>query len=92
MHHVSFSTATPLLTPSSFAFRRRKKRLQEARHQSSANRPAFGIMSVSVKNEDGVAINALKEGMSLAHLKEPSRMILDKCEPKNAVKNASALV
>ena len=49
-------------------------------------------MSVSVKNEDGVAINALKEGMSAAHLKEPSRMILDKCETNNVIENAFYLV
>lgn len=41
-------------------------------------------MSVTVKNEEGGAVNAIKEAMAVANLKEPPRVILDKCELKNA--------
>jgi hypothetical protein len=41
-------------------------------------------MSVTVKNEECGAVNAIKEAMAAANLKEPPRVILDKCELKNA--------
>ena len=41
-------------------------------------------MSVTVKNEECGAVNAIKEALSLANLKEPPRVILDKCELRNA--------
>jgi hypothetical protein len=40
-------------------------------------------MSVTVKNEECGAVNAIKEAMAVANLKEPPRVILDKCELKN---------
>jgi hypothetical protein len=44
-------------------------------------------MSVTVKNEECGAVNAIKEAMVVANLKEPPRAILDKCELKNACDN-----
>lgn len=75
-----------LLSATSFVTPSRPSRicLQVTKHWKSSNRQAFGNMSATIKNEECGAVNAIKEAMAVANLKEPPRVILDKCESKNA--------